>query len=58
MTKKIKVVIEATVSDEYRSGAVEFLKNKINSGDYSKYLLENGKNKGLLEVSTTFEDIN
>tara|TARA_R110002126_G_scaffold41400_2_gene120424 strand:+ start:93 stop:266 length:174 start_codon:yes stop_codon:yes gene_type:complete len=56
--RKIKVVIEATVSDDYRSGAVEFLKNKINSGDYSKYLLENGKNKGLLEVSTTFEDIN
>jgi hypothetical protein len=55
--KKIKVVIEATISDEYRDGAIEFLKDKINSGDYSKYLLENGKNKGLSAINVTFEDV-
>jgi hypothetical protein len=56
--KQIKVIIEAKVSDEYRDGAIEFLKGKINSGDYAKYLLENGKNKGLIEITTTFEDVN
>jgi hypothetical protein len=55
--KKIKVTIEATVSNEYREGSINILKNKIDSGDYSRYLLENGKKKGITEVNVVFEDI-
>ena len=56
--RKIKVVIEATVSNEYYEVEVSILKYVINSGDYEKRLLENGKRKGVEEVKTTFEDIN
>ena len=56
--RKIKVVIEATVSNEYYEVEVSVLKYVINSGDYEKRLLENGKLKGVTEVKTTFEDIN
>jgi hypothetical protein len=56
--KKIKVTIEATVSDEYRERIVEGLKHKIDSGDYSRYLLNNGRKKGLIDVNVTFEDVN
>ena len=56
--RKIKVVIEATVSNEYYEVEVSILKYVINSGDYEKRLLENGKLKGVEEVKTTFEDIN
>jgi hypothetical protein len=58
MTKKIKVTIDATVNEEYYNLQISGLRQSIDSGAYSQYLLDNGKSRGIQSVHVVFEDIN